>query len=71
MAVTVGKLIERLKAPLQLEQLGGNGGHEREIENPEERKALQERVLRERNGYARPNEIVYRIDGALPDSSAR
>lgn len=44
---------------------------EREIGNPEERKALQERVLRERNGYARPNEIVYRIDGALPDSSAR
>ena len=35
MAVTVGKLIERLKAPLQLEQLGGNDGHEREIENPD------------------------------------
>jgi HPr kinase/phosphorylase len=34
-AVTVGKLIERLKAPLQLEQLGGNDGHEREIENPD------------------------------------
>ena len=35
MAVTVGKLIERLKAPLQLEQLGGTDGHEREIENPD------------------------------------
>jgi len=34
-AVTVGKLIERLKAPLQLEQLGGTDGHEREIENPD------------------------------------
>lgn len=35
MAVTVGRLIERLKAPLQLEQLGGTHGHEREIENPD------------------------------------
>jgi len=44
---------------------------ERQIQNPEERRELQEKVLRERNGYARPAEIVYRIDGALPDSSAR
>jgi cell division protein FtsB len=44
---------------------------ERELSDPDERRALQERVLRERNGYARPTEIVYRIDGALPDSSAR
>ncbi len=29
--VTVGRLIERLQAPLQLEQLGGAYGHEREI----------------------------------------
>ena len=35
MAVTVGKLIERLRAPLQLEQLGGAHGHDREIENPD------------------------------------
>ena len=35
MAVTVGKLVERLKAPLQLEQLNGTDGHEREIENPD------------------------------------
>lgn len=35
MAVTVGKLVERLKGPLQLEQLGGSDGHEREIENPD------------------------------------
>lgn len=44
---------------------------EREIADPDERRALQEKVLRERNGYARPNEIIYRIDGTLPDSSAR
>ncbi len=35
MPVTVGRLIERLKAPLQLEQLGSSDGHEREIENPD------------------------------------
>jgi HPr kinase/phosphorylase len=29
--VTVGRLIERLQTPLQLEQLGGEYGHEREI----------------------------------------
>src|SRR5688500_20360539 len=28
-------MIERLKGPRQLEQLGGKGGHEREIENPD------------------------------------
>lgn len=35
MAVTVGKLIERLKEPLQLEQLAGTDGKKREIENPD------------------------------------
>jgi HPr kinase/phosphorylase len=34
-AVTVGKLIERLKEPLQLEQLAGTDGKQREIENPD------------------------------------
>jgi len=34
-AVTVGKLIDRLKVPLQLEELSGTDGHEREIENPD------------------------------------
>src|SRR6185503_7966552 len=33
--VTVGKLIERLKVPLQLEELSGSDGHSREIDNPE------------------------------------
>jgi HPr kinase/phosphorylase len=31
MTVTVGRLVERLQRPLQLEQLGGSYGHEREI----------------------------------------
>lgn len=31
--VTVGRLFERLKDPLQLEQLGGDYGHEREVAN--------------------------------------
>ena len=35
MAVTVGRLIERLKEPLQLEQLAGSDGKNREIENPD------------------------------------
>ena len=35
MAVTVGRLIDRLKEPLQLEQLAGASGRSREIENPD------------------------------------
>lgn len=35
MSVTVGKLIERLRGPLQLEQLDGALGHDREIDNPD------------------------------------
>lgn len=35
MGVTVGRLIERLKGPLQLEQLGSVEGQLREIENPD------------------------------------
>ena len=31
--VSVGRLFERLKEPLQLEQLGGEYGHEREVDN--------------------------------------
>jgi HPr kinase/phosphorylase len=34
-SVTVGRLVERLQAPLQLEQLGGTHGHERDIATPE------------------------------------
>jgi HPr kinase/phosphorylase len=35
MTITVGRLIERLQAPLQLEQLGGSHGHERAIAAPD------------------------------------
>lgn len=35
MTITVGRLIERLQGPLQLEQLGGTHGHERPIATPE------------------------------------
>jgi HPr kinase/phosphorylase len=35
MSVTVGRLLERLQGPLQLEQLGGTLGHERVIETPD------------------------------------
>jgi len=41
---------------------------ERQIDDPAQRRELQERVLRERNGFARPGEIVYRIEGAEADS---
>jgi cell division protein FtsB len=40
----------------------------RQLEDPAERRELQEKVLRERNGYARPGEIVYRIEGGRADS---
>jgi cell division protein FtsB len=44
---------------------------ERELEDPAARRELAERALRERNGMAKPGEIVYRIRGASPDTSAR
>jgi HPr kinase/phosphorylase len=34
-SVTVGRLVERLQGPLQLEQLGGTHGHERDIATPD------------------------------------
>jgi HPr kinase/phosphorylase len=34
-SVTVGKLVDRLRGPLQLEQLDGTHGHDREIDNPD------------------------------------
>jgi cell division protein FtsB len=42
----------------------------RQLENPGERRDLQEHLLRERNGYAQPGEIVYRIDGGRADTLA-
>lgn len=42
----------------------------RQLDDPAQRRDLQEHVLRERNGYARPGEIVYRIDGGRADSLA-
>ena len=35
MSVSVGRLVERLKGPLQLQQLGEPNGHDREITTPE------------------------------------
>lgn len=35
MSVTVGKLVDRLRDPLQLEQLDGTHGRDREIDNPD------------------------------------
>jgi HPr kinase/phosphorylase len=34
-SVTIGRLVERLQGPLQLEQLGGTHGHERDIATPD------------------------------------
>ena len=42
-----------------------------ELTNPETRRELAERALRERTGMARPGEIVYRIRGTRPDSARR
>jgi cell division protein FtsB len=42
----------------------------RELDDPGERRELQEHVLRERNGYAKPGEIIYRIEGGRADSLA-
>lgn len=35
MSITVARFLERIRGPLQLEQLGGSYGHEREISNPD------------------------------------
>jgi cell division protein FtsB len=40
-------------------------------DSPEARRTLAERMLRENSGMARPGEIVYRIKGAIPDTSRR
>ena len=42
----------------------------RQLDDPGERRELQEHVLRERNGYAKPGEIVYRIEGGRADTLA-
>ncbi|NOT33380.1 MAG: septum formation initiator family protein [Candidatus Eisenbacteria bacterium] len=41
---------------------------ENELAEPRRRRALAERVLRERNGFASPNETIYRFDGESVDS---
>jgi cell division protein FtsB len=41
---------------------------EAEARDPRARREAAERQLREKNGMARPNEIIYRIEGA-PDTS--
>jgi cell division protein FtsB len=40
----------------------------RELEDPKLRRELAERVLRERNGFASPDETVYRFEGEPGDS---
>jgi len=40
----------------------------REMQDPKRRREFAERVLRERNGYASPNETVYRFEGETGDS---
>jgi cell division protein FtsB len=46
----------------EIERLDG------QLNDPAKRRELQERVLRERNGFARPGEIVYRIEGGRVDT---
>lgn len=40
----------------------------RELEDPKQRRDLSERVLRERNGFASPDETIYRFEGEPGDS---
>jgi cell division protein FtsB len=40
----------------------------REIDDPKQSRELAERVLRERNGFASPDETVYRFEGEPDDS---
>jgi cell division protein FtsB len=44
---------------------------EKQLRDPRERRRMAERALRERSGWARPGEIVYRIPGAARDSLPR
>jgi cell division protein FtsB len=42
---------------------------DQEIHDPRLGRELAEKTLREKNGMARPGEIVYRISGSAPDSA--
>lgn len=42
---------------------------DQETDSPEARRSLAERMLRENSGMARPGEIVYRIQGGVPDTA--
>jgi cell division protein FtsB len=53
--------VELHQAERELQRLDG------ELRDPDALRGLAERVLREKNGMARPGEIVYRIQA--PDSS--
>jgi cell division protein FtsB len=44
---------------------------EEESHDPRARRERAERVMRERNGMAKPGEIIYRIDGEPPDTLAK
>lgn len=43
---------------------------DREMDDPRARRALGEKALRERSGWGRKDEIIYRIRGDAPDSLA-
>ena len=42
-----------------------------QLDDPVERRDLQEHMLRERNGYAKKGEIVYRVEGGQTDTLAQ
>jgi cell division protein FtsB len=44
---------------------------DRQMRDPALRRDLAEQALRERNGWARPGEIIYRIEGESADSLGR
>jgi cell division protein FtsB len=44
---------------------------ERQLRDPREKKRMAERALRERSGWARPGEIIYRVPNVRGDSASR
>ena len=61
-----------VQAERELEQ--GRSENQRldaELRDPQAGRERAERLLRERSGMARRGEIIYRVEGAVPDSLAR
>jgi cell division protein FtsB len=66
--------LERENARAQVEQRRVGEETRRlevELKNPEALRNLAERTLREKDGMAKPGEIVYRIKGAAADTLGR